>query len=411
MSLFGTNPNEVNYVGGEKHFVDIIKNRSDNDTFIFKNPEEDFNHGSTLVVQPGEQAVFVNEGNIEQVFESGTYTLSTANYPFISRLRNALSGAISSFHCIVYFVRTATGREIKWGTADPIKVYDKAYLDPFTGIGVETEVGANGAYKVSVTDAGLLLTNLIGGNYDLIDQESIREFFRNQFMNELSSKLAEELNAWDGPLNTIQSQGSNLAHKMETLLSPYMEEYGLRPHDMSLKIHIFDNEERKKAQELVSKNRETYYSNMAAGAGKAAFAQGQQQAYQTYGTNYQQAEVLKALNNVASNPGSEGSSLMGAGMGLTMGAGLGQVLPGMLNQTLNAANQQNPVATPNIQTSTAPQQSETTQQQPSSVAPAAQTTADNDPVARLKKLKSLLDADLISKEEYEAKKANILKEL
>ena len=57
MSLFGKNPNEVNYVGGEKHFVDIIKNRSTNDTFIFKNPEEDFNNGSTLVVQPGEQAV------------------------------------------------------------------------------------------------------------------------------------------------------------------------------------------------------------------------------------------------------------------------------------------------------------------------------------------------------------------
>ena len=98
MALFAKNPNEVNYAGGEKHFVDVIKNRSDNDTLIFRNPEEDFNHGTTLVVQPGEQAVFVNEGNIEQVFDSGTYTLTTSNYPFISRLRNALSGGISSFH-------------------------------------------------------------------------------------------------------------------------------------------------------------------------------------------------------------------------------------------------------------------------------------------------------------------------
>lgn len=390
MALFGKNPNEVNYVGGEKHFTDIIKRRSGNDTLIFRNPEEDFNHGSTLVVEPGDQAVFVNEGNIEQVFDSGTYTLETANYPFISRLRNALSGGISSFHCIVYFVRVASSREITWGTDTPIKVYDKAYGDQFTGIGVETEVGARGSYRVQVSDAAVLLTNLIGGNYDLTNQESLRDFFRNEFLSHVLSILTRELNAWNGPLNAVPQNAGTYAKSIATELKPIIGEYGLDLLNFNISgIKIFDNEERRKAQELVSKNREAYFGQMAAGAGAAAFAEGQQKAYQAYGTNYQQAEVLRAMNNTAANPGSEGASLMGAGMGLTMGAGLGQVLPGMMNQALNDANQANPVVP---QAAQAPQ-------------------AASDPVERLTKLKGMADAGLISDEEYEAKKAEILKEL
>ena len=41
---------------------------------------------------PEEEAIFINGGTIEKVFTSGTYKLSTNNYPFISRLKNAFSG-------------------------------------------------------------------------------------------------------------------------------------------------------------------------------------------------------------------------------------------------------------------------------------------------------------------------------
>ena len=86
MSLFGRNPNEKFYNGEKKHWTDVIKNSASGELLIWRQPEEDFNTNSTLVVMPGEQAIFIKEGNIEQVFENGTYRLSTENYPFISRL-------------------------------------------------------------------------------------------------------------------------------------------------------------------------------------------------------------------------------------------------------------------------------------------------------------------------------------
>ena len=65
---------------------------------------------------PEEEAIFINGGTIEKVFTSGTYKLSTNNYPFISRLKNAFSGGVSTFNCVVYFVRKSVTAELKWGT-------------------------------------------------------------------------------------------------------------------------------------------------------------------------------------------------------------------------------------------------------------------------------------------------------
>jgi len=106
MGLFNNkNPNETAFTGGKKHWADVIKNTGAGELLIWRQPEEDFNTNSTLIVMPGEEAIFIKGGTVEQTFENGTYKLSTENYPFISRLRNAFTGGISTFNCVVYFVR------------------------------------------------------------------------------------------------------------------------------------------------------------------------------------------------------------------------------------------------------------------------------------------------------------------
>lgn len=124
MALFGRNPNEINYVGGKKHWTDVIKNTGDGNLLIWLNGEEDFNTNSTLIVAESEEALFFKDGVIQETFTGGRYQLSTENYPFISRLRNAFSGGISTFNCKVYFVRKAHSLELLWGTDTPIQVRD-----------------------------------------------------------------------------------------------------------------------------------------------------------------------------------------------------------------------------------------------------------------------------------------------
>ena len=188
MAWFGRNPNETAYVGGKKHWTDVIKNSGSSDLLIWRQPEEDFNTNSTLIVMPGEAAIFVNGGVIESVFnESGTYKLSTENYPFISRLRNAFSGGISTFNCVVYFVRTAHSMEILWGTPTPIQVRDPIHR-------IFCNVQARGAYKIQVADPSKFLMYMVGNNVQAVNQDDLRKYFGSQMMMYIKSYITQFIN-------------------------------------------------------------------------------------------------------------------------------------------------------------------------------------------------------------------------
>ena len=156
MGLF-RNPNEANYQGGKKHILESLKNTSPANVLIWKQPEEDFNTHSVLTVNPGEEAVFVKNGEVVSVFQNGRYVLKTENYVFLSRLRNMLSGGISTFNCFVYFVRKASTMELLWGTNSPIQLRDPVQ-------GIATSIKARGSYKIHIDDSIKVITTLLGSN-------------------------------------------------------------------------------------------------------------------------------------------------------------------------------------------------------------------------------------------------------
>lgn len=180
MGLFNKNSNEAAYVGGKKHWADVIKNSGPGELLIWRQPEEDFNTNSTLIVMPGEEAIFIKGGTVEQVFENGNYKLSTENYPFISRLRNAFTGGVSTFNCVVYFVRKADSQEIRWGTETPIQVRDKVW-------GIRTDAKVRGAYKVRIENPVTFLEKLIGNNIQFQLQGELDKYFASEFQGKIKT--------------------------------------------------------------------------------------------------------------------------------------------------------------------------------------------------------------------------------
>ena len=55
---------------------------------IWKFYGEDFKNGSQLIVNEAEEAIFVKDGMIQNIFSAGKYTLDTNNYPFITAFRS-----------------------------------------------------------------------------------------------------------------------------------------------------------------------------------------------------------------------------------------------------------------------------------------------------------------------------------
>ena len=220
MSLFPKNPNETAYVGGKKHWADVIKNSGDGNLLIWRQPEEDFNTNSTLIVMPGEAAIFIKGGIIEAVFDNGTYKLSTENYPFISRLRNAFTGGISTFNCVVYFVRKADSQEILWGTDSPIQVRDKVW-------GIRTDAKVRGAYKLRVSNPAIFLTKMVGNNVFMLQQNEMDKYFQNELRGKVKSAVSKFLNSLEQELIGLDAYIDELSEKVEPYMNEILEEYGL----------------------------------------------------------------------------------------------------------------------------------------------------------------------------------------
>ena len=221
MGLFDRNPNESAYVGGKKHFADVIKNSGPGDLLIWRQPEEDFNTNCTLIVMPGEEAIFIKGGNIEQTFDSGTYKLSTENYPFISRLRNAFTGGISTFNCVVYFVRKAHSMEIFWGTDSPIQVRDPVMR-------IATSVQARGSYKVQVDNPGKFLTKMVGNNVPFLMQGELNNYFISEFQQHIKSSLARAIRSSNQEIMGICAEQDVLATQIQPILQEILDDYGLK---------------------------------------------------------------------------------------------------------------------------------------------------------------------------------------
>lgn len=384
MALFNKNPNETAYVGGKKHWADVIKNSGPGELLIWRQPEEDFNTNSTLIVMPGEEAIFIKNGTVEQVFENGTYKLSTENYPFISRLRNAFTGGISTFNSVVYFVRKADSKEIRWGTESPIQVRDKVW-------GVRTEARVRGAYKVRIENPVKFLEKLIGNNVPFQFQEELDKYFSSEFQGKIKSAVSKFLNSLEQELIGIDAYMDELSDKVEPYIDEIISEYGLKCVRFSLagldidtsKYDVIDESQ----MELIARTRGY---------------QGDKAGLDILGNDWGRIQGVNVLKDLANNPGAGGVAAAGAGMG--MGIGAAGAFGSIAQQVFSP-----------VQNGFAPQQPQTpVQQAPSgrftqqSAATPAPTEKAEDPMEVLGKLKRMLDAGLIEQAEYDTKKMEIL---
>lgn len=294
MGLFGKNQNEVNYVGGKKHFADVIKNTSPSDTLIWLNGEEDFNTNSTLIVAESEEALFFKDGVIEQVFTGGKYKLDTNNYPFISRLRNAFTGGISTFNCKVYFVNKVHSMEVLWGTDSPIQV-----RDPIQGIA--TSVMARGAYRVQVQDSKKFLVKMAGNSKAFMTEQDMTVYFRSQFSQHIKSSIARYIKNSNEEILGICSEQDMLAEQITDYVAEAFDEYGIRLVNFSIAaLDIPENDP---------------------GRMQLEEAYAQRRANEIHGISWAQRTSADILKDVAQNPGAGGMAAAGAGLGMGVAAG------------------------------------------------------------------------------------------
>ena len=165
--------------------ADIIKYEGDNSTFIWKHPNEDFNSLTQLIVHDSQEAVFMLNGEVLDVFGAGRYTLETQNIPELGKILNRAVGDKTPFHCEVYFINKTEQMSIKWGTDSRVEFVEPTYGFPLS-------IGASGEMSLRANDSKKLLIKLVGTE-KYLSQAKLVSFFRAFLMTKVKSYLAQTI--------------------------------------------------------------------------------------------------------------------------------------------------------------------------------------------------------------------------
>ena len=138
--------------------------------------------GAQLTVRESQVAVFVNEGQLADVYTPGRYELSTSNMPIMTALKAWKFGFNSPFKADVYFVNTKQFLDRKWGTSNPVMMRD-------TEFGM-IRLRAFGIYSFKVSDPTTFLKEVFGTS-SLFTVDGVEGQIKRTLVSGLSDAIAE----------------------------------------------------------------------------------------------------------------------------------------------------------------------------------------------------------------------------
>jgi membrane protease subunit (stomatin/prohibitin family) len=341
----------------KKQFIDVLQwNEETEGVLSWRYPMQDFEiqNGAVLIVRESQIAVFVNEGQIADVFGPGTHKLTTQTLPVLTNLKNWDKLFDSPFKSDVYFfsTRVQTGR--KWGTPQPITIRDKDFD--------MIRVRAFGMYSYRVTDPRKFFTEL-SGTRDVYTREDVED----QLRGILLASMANSLGASQIAFLDMAANQALMAQEVKGGLADAFARYGIGLDEFNVASVSLPEELQAALDERISAGMKG-----SLGADKM--------------TGYTRYQTAQAIPLAAQNEG----GMAGIGAGLGAGLTVGQVMGQAMGQAMQ------PGAAP----------------APAAAAPAAPAAPAQESIEdRLGKLKALLDKGLISAADYDATKAELLKKL
>jgi excisionase family DNA binding protein len=199
--------------------IEIIEWTEDSrDTVSFRYPDQDreIKRGAQLIVRESQAAQFVYVGQFGDTFGPGKHTLTTANIPFLTRLKGWKYGLESPFKADVYFVTTRLFTGNNWGTSNPVMVRDQ-------DLGV-ARLRAFGTYDFRVINVPRFLKE-VAGTDDHLGLDDFANAMRSRIVSVFSTALA----ASHVPVADVAMRYRELGEALLPLINPVLDEkYGLQ---------------------------------------------------------------------------------------------------------------------------------------------------------------------------------------
>lgn len=201
----------------KNELIEVIEWKEDSqDVVLWKFPDTDSNikYGAQLTVRESQIGLFINEGQLADIYYAGRHELVTENMPLLTTLKSWKYGFNSPFKVDVYFLSTRQFTNLKWGTPNAVFI-----RDPEMG---PVQIRAFGVYFIRIKDAKLFFREYAGTNNVLyIDQ--LEETLRGLISPKFAEALAKSgVSAFD-----IYANYSTLGDQIRPMLQADLDPFGL----------------------------------------------------------------------------------------------------------------------------------------------------------------------------------------
>ncbi len=278
-------------------FIDIVEWLDYTDDTIahrFERYQNEIKNGAKLIVREGQTAVFVNEGQLADVFSPGTYELTTKNLPILATLKGWKYGFNSPFKAEVYFVNTHLFTDEKWGTKNPVTLSDERF-----GL---VEIRAFGTYAFRISDAGKFIIDIVGTDNNFTNYE-INEHLKSLIATRFTDTVGEA----NLPIELYAANTTELSDTCREVMAPEFESVGISlekffienvsmPEDLKKEIFEYSRLDKLDMQKLA------------------------------------QFKAAKAMEAAAKNEGGTAGAGMGMGMGFVLAQQMGNMMGGAMGQ-------------------------------------------------------------------------------
>lgn len=342
----------------KNELIEVIEWKEEsNDVVLWKFPSKNSNikYGAQLTVRESQMGLFLNEGQLADVYFPGRHTLTTENMPILTTLKSWKYGFNSPFKCDVYFVSSRQFTNMKWGTPNPIFI-----KDPEAG---RIQIRAFGVYFIRIKDPKLFYREY-AGTKDVLYISELEDTLRSLIAPKFAEALAQSgVSAFD-----IYANYSSLGDKIGPMLQKDLDPFGIELTKFQISSVSLPPEVEAHLNELSKVN-----------------LTGQDQLNKM--DKFAQMEAMKESAKHGLNPQNFQNNMQQNMMQQMM---MNQMMQQMMNNQMGGNNQMNPMNQNNQHN---------------------QGGGEDDIMAKLAKLNKLKEAGLITQEEYDKKKAELLAQL
>ncbi|MDQ0926473.1 membrane protease subunit (stomatin/prohibitin family) [Bacillus atrophaeus] len=268
------------------------------DMIFYKWNNREIKKGSRLIIRPGQDAIFLNNGRIEGIFQDdGDYDIESEIIPFLSTLKGFKFGFNSGMRAEVLFVNTKEF-SVKWGTKHAINI-------PAAGMPGGMPIRANGTFNFKVQDYIGLIDKIAG-----VKDQYVVEDIKTRITSILDQLLMKWITREGKDMFNLQSNAFDIAKGIKEDLGMELIGDGMAITGFQIMSFNYPQE----VQDMITKNA-SY--GMVGDVNK-----------------YQQISMTDGMASGKMSGGGAASDMAGMMMGMNMA-----------NQMMNQMNQNQPAQT------------------------------------------------------------------